>query len=348
METAGSILVANMDRWSRRDFLRGSLALTGLGLLSGCGILPAPAQPMRVPRVGILSLGTPTSMANYLEALSGGLRDLGYVTGRDIVLEPRFAEGRPERYPEFMAELHQLGVAVIVANEPNAVQVAQQASDTIPIVMAGASEVPVERGLITSFARPGGRVTGLTFGTPGLPAKRLQLLKEAVPDLARAAFINDPAISPIADNPKVGLFSAAATALGLDLEVADLPAPEASEALFADLARRRVGGIFIDGSPNTFARRLRLSELATRHRLSSIWQGSQGKDAALLAYGANAADLWRRSAAYVDKLLKGASVAELPVELPTVFDFAVNLQIARALGLTIPDSLLQQATEIIQ
>jgi len=337
-----------MDRWSRRDFLRGSLALTGLGLLSGCGVLPAPAQPTKVPRIGILSLGTPASLTAQLEAFRGGLRDLGYVEGRDLVLEPRFAEGRPERYAELAPELVQLGAAIIVANEPNAVLAAQQASDTVPIVIAGASETPVERGLIASFAHPGGRVTGLAFGMPGLAAKRLQLLKEAVPDLARVAFINDLAVSPIADNPKVGLFSAAAEALGLGLEVADLPPPEAFEALFADLARKRVGGIFIDGSPNTFAHRLRLSELAIRHRLASIWQGSQGKDAALLAYGANSADLWRRSATHVDKLLKGAKAADLPVELPTRFDFAVNLQIARALGLTIPDSLLRQATELIQ
>ena len=142
--------------------------------------------------------------------------------------------------------------------------------------------------------------------------------------------------------------SPAAAALGLGLEVADLPAPEDFEALFADLARKHVTGIFIDGSPNTAAHRLRLSELAIRYRLASIGQGSSYKDAALLTYGANPTDLWQRSATYVDKLLKGASAAELPVELPTVFDFVVNLQIARELGLTIPDTLLQQATELIQ
>jgi putative ABC transport system substrate-binding protein len=348
VEAVESILAANMDQRSRRDFLRSSLVLTGLGLLSGCGILPAPAQPAKVPRIGILSLGTPASLARNLEALRGGLRDLGYAEGRDFALEPRPAEGRPERYPELMAELVRLGTAVIVAHEPSAVQAAQQGSDTIPIVMPGASETPVERGLIASFARPGGRVTGLAFGTPGLAAKRLQLLKEAVPHLARVAFINDLTISPSAANPKVGLFGTAAAALGLDLEVADLPAPEEFEALFADLARKQVEGIFIDGAPNTFAHRLRLSELAIRQRLASIGQGSSFKDAALLTYGANPIDLWRRSATFIDKLLRGTNPAELPVEVPTAFDLTVNQQIAGALGLTIPDSLLRQATEIIQ
>ena len=338
-----------MSVCSRRRLLRRGLALAGLGLLTGCGLLALPwQQPARAPRIGVLSLGTSASTANNVEALRSGLRDLSYVEGRDFVLEPRYAEGQSERYPALMAELVQLGVAVVVANDPSAIWAAQQGSDTIPIVMPGGSETPIERGLIASFARPGGRVTGLAFGTPELAAKRLQLLKEAVPDLARVAFINDLAVSPSADNPKVGLFSTAAAALGLGLEVADLPSPEEFEALFADLARKRVGGIFIDGTPNTAAQRLRLSELAIHHRLSSIGQGSSFKDAALLAYGANPTDLWRRSATYVDKLLKGASAAELPVELPTVFDFVVNLQIARALGLTIPDTLLQQATELIQ
>lgn len=191
-------------------------------------------------------------------------------------------------------------------------------------------------------------MTGLAFGTPGLAAKRLQLLKEAVPNLGRVAFINDRAISPIADNPKVGPFSVAAAALGLAVEVADLPAPEELEALFADLAGKHVDGICIDGSPNAFAQRLRLSNLAIRGRLASIWQGSLGKDDALLPDGANSPDLWRRSATYVDKLLRGASAAELPVESPAVFELTVNLGIVRALGLSIPQSVLQQATAVIQ
>jgi putative tryptophan/tyrosine transport system substrate-binding protein len=337
-----------VTRHSRRRFLRSSLALAGLGLLAGCGRLPFQPQQTRLSRVGILSARTPADGAPVLDAFRGGLRDLGYVEGRDIVLEPRFAEGISERYPELAAELVQLNVSIIVANEPNAVLAARRASDTIPIVMAGASEVPVERGLVASLARPGGTVTGLTQGTPTLPTKRLQLLKDTVPDLARVAFINDPAISPIEANPKVGGLRAAAEALGLRLEVVDLPAPEEFEALFADLVRKQVGAFFPDGSPVSLAHRFRLSELAIRHRLPWIGQGSQYKDAALLAYGANILDVWRRVATHVDKLLKGASPADLPVEQPTKFDFVVNLKIARALGLTIPQEVLMQATEVIQ
>jgi len=335
-------------RHTRRRFLQSGLTLAGVSLLAGCGAPLFQPRQTRAVRVGILSLGTPASTTAQLEAFRGGLRDLGYVEGQDIVLEPRFAEGKTERYPELAAELVQLNVSAIVVNEPNALLAAQRASTTIPIVMAGASEVPVERGLIASLARPGGTVTGLTNGTPTLSAKRLQLLKDAVPSLTHVAFINDPAISPIEANPKVGVFRTAADALGLRLDVVDQRAPDEFEALFADLSRKQVGGFFIDGSPTTFAHRLRLSELAIQHRLPSIWGGSQFKDAALLTYGANNLDVWRRTATHVDKLLKGASPADLPVELPTRFDFTINLQIARALGLTIPDPLLRQATEIVQ
>jgi putative ABC transport system substrate-binding protein len=336
-------------RQHRRQFLRSGLALAGLGLaVAGCGRLPFQPQRPRPARVGILSSRTPADSAPTLDAFRGGLRDLGYVEGQDIVLEPRFTEGISARSPQLAAELVRLNVASIVANDPNAVLAAKQASDAIPIVMAGASEVPVERGFVASLARPGGNVTGLTQGTPTLPTKPLQLLKDTVPGLARVAFINDPAISPIEANPKVGGLRAAAEALGLRLEVVDLPAPEEFEALFADLARKQVGAFFPDGSPITFAHRLRLSELAIRYRLPWIGQGSQYKDAALLAYGANILDVWRRAATFVDKLLKGASPADLPVEQPTRFDFVVNLKIARALGLTIPQEVLLQATEAIE
>jgi len=255
---------------TRRHFLQSSVTLIGASSLAGCGAPPFQWQQPRLVRIGILSLGTPASTTTQLEALRGGLRDLGYVDGQTIILEPRFAEGRPEQHPELVAELVRLDVSAIVANEPPAVLAARRDGGAIPIVMAGASELTVERGLVASLARPGGTVTGLTYGTPQLAAKRLQLLKEAVPSLARVAFINDPTVSPIAANPKVGVFRTAAEALGLPLEVVEQTAPEGFADLFADLGRARVEGFFIDGSPVTFAHRLRLSELATRHRLPSI------------------------------------------------------------------------------
>jgi putative tryptophan/tyrosine transport system substrate-binding protein len=287
-----------------------------------------------------------------LDAFRGGLLDLGYVEGRDIVLESRYAEGQAERYPELAAELVRLGVSAIVAVDPTTVRAAQQASDTIPIVMAGASEIPVERGLIAGLARPGGNVTGLTYGTPDLPAKRLQLLREVVPDLARVAFIGgEPEL--IEANPKVGGMAAAAQALGLQLALVSLRtpndlAPRDFEAVFAELARKQVGAFVMDSSTLAANNQARLSELAIRDRLPSMWGSSQFRDAALLAYGANNLDVWRRCATHVDKLLKGASPGDLPVELPTAFDFVINLQIARALGLTLPLSVLQQASEVIQ
>ena len=236
--------------------------------------------------------------------------------------------------------------------EPTAVRAVRQASGTIPIVMAGGSEIPVERGLIASLARPGGTVTGMTAGTPDLPAKRLQLLRDVVPHLSRVAFIGAEA-EPIEVNPKVVGLTAAAQALGLQLHLASLRtpndfAPNDFEAVFTAMTRNQVGAFVMDSSPLAINNRPRLSELAIRHRLPSIWGSSAFKDAALLTYGPNILDLWRRAATHIDKILQGSRPADLPVELPTAFDFTVNSQIARALGLTIPASVLQQATEIIQ
>jgi putative ABC transport system substrate-binding protein len=244
-----------------------------------------------------------------------------------------------------------LGVAAIVAQEPNAVRAAAGVG-AIPVVMAGGSEVPVERGFVAGLARPGGAVTGVSYGTPELPAKRLELLKEAVPDLTRVAFIGGEP-EPIGANPKVSGIAAAARALGLRLELVSLRTaddftPRDFGEVFAELARKRVGAFVMDASALAADGRPRLAALAIRQRLPSIWGSSLYKDAALLAYGANLLDVWRRAAAHVDKLLKGANPADLPVELPTEFDFIVNLTTARALGMAVPASVLQQATEVVQ
>jgi putative tryptophan/tyrosine transport system substrate-binding protein len=349
----GGSMRRTRSRFGRRSFLQGGLALAGIGVAAGCGQASPPWQrPAKVPRVGILPLTTPASGASLLDAFRGGLRDLGYVEGQTIILEPRFSEGQVERYPELVAELVRLDVSVIVVQDSTAVRVARQAGGTIPIVFACGSEVPVERGLVASLARPGGTVTGVSCGTPELPAKRLQLLRDAVPDLARVAFIGGEP-EPVEANPKVGGVAAAARALGLGFELVGLRtppdfAPRDLEEVFAELARKQVGAFVMDSSAMAANNRLQLSELAIRHRLPSIWGSSQYRDVAFLVYGANNPDAWRHSAAHIDKLLKGASPAELPVELPTAFDFIVNLKIARALGLTIPESVLQQATEVIQ
>jgi putative ABC transport system substrate-binding protein len=195
-------------------------------------------------------------------------------------------------------------------------------------------------------------VTGVSYGTPELPAKRLQLLRDAAPELSCVAFIGGEP-EPIEANPKVSRTAAAARALGLRLELASLRTaddftPRDFGEVFEELARKQVGAFVMDANALAANGRPRLAELAIRHRLPSIWGSSLYKDAALLAYGANFLDVWRRAAAHVDKLLKGANPADLPVELPTEFDFIVNLTTARALGLAIPTSVLQQATEIIQ
>ena len=337
-----------MPPCSRRDFLRSSLALGGLGLLSSCGVRLLEPQRAPVSRIGILVAGTPAAAVPALDALRGGLRDLGYVEGQNIVLEPRFTEGNFDRYPELAAELVQLNASIIVAADPGGVRAAQRASEATPIVMAGASEIPVELGLIASLARPGGTVTGLTYGSPTLPAKRLQLLKDAVPNLARVAFLTDANIASIETHPKVPGLTGAARSLGLQLHLVGLRTPDEFEGIFAGMSRDQVGAFVMDSSGLAFENQTRLSELAIRHRFPSVWGSSIYKDAALMTYGANVLDVWRRTATHVAKLLRGASPADLPVEEPTRFDFTISLMIARALGLSVPPSVLQQATEVIQ
>ena len=337
---------------NRRRFLQGSLTLAGVGLLSACGAPRFRPWQTGPTRIGMISFVTPAAGAPQVEALRDGLRALGHLEGRDVIVEPRFTEGEVERSADLAAELVRLGVSAIVAQDPTAIRAARQASDTIPIVMAGGSEVPVERGLVASLARPGGTVTGVSCGTPELPAKRIQLLKDAVPGLARVAFVGGEP-EPIEANPKVGGVASAAQALGLGLELVSLRmppdfAPRDFDEVFAELAGKQVGAFVMDSSALAGNNRVQLSELAIRHRLPSVWGSSQYKDTSLLVYGANNPAAWWHTATHIDKLLKGASPAELPVELPTAFDFIVNLKVARALGLAIPQSVLQQATEVIQ
>ena len=337
-----------MTGYSRRRFLQGSLVLGELGLLPSGGVRLLEPQRARVSRIGILVAGTPAASVPALDALRGGLRDLGYVEGQNIVLEPRFTEGDFDRYPELAAELVQLNASIIVAADPGGVRAAQRVSQAMPIVMAGASEVPVELGLIASLGRPGGTVTGLTYGSPTLPAKRLQLLKDAVPNLARVGFLTDANIAPIETHPKVPGLAGAAQSLGLQLHLVSLRTPDEFAGIFAGMSLDQVGAFVMDASGLAFANQTQLSGLAIRHRLPSVWGSSIYKDAALMTYGANVLDVWRRTATHVTKILKGASPADLPVELPTAFDFTINLKIAQALGLSIPQSVLSQATEVIQ
>src|SRR5919199_4799334 len=335
-----------MEQLSPRRFLQTSLALAGSGLLGGCGLLPAPArQPAAVHRLGYLSGRASALEVANLEGLRRGMRDLGYVEGRDFTLETRFAEGQVERSPELAAELVRFPVELIVAVGIVPVRAAKDATSTIPIVMATSNDA-VRFGLVASLARPGGNVTGLTSITTQLNGKRLELLKEAVPGVSRVAVLWNPAISERA--PEFPEVEAAARALGLQVISLEAREPGELEAAFEAASRQRAEALLTLDNALLAASRVQLAELVTKSRLPTISDGRFLVDAAgLMAYGPDQADQHRRAATFVDKILKGAKPADLPIEQPTKFDFVINLKTAQALGLTIPQSVLMQADEVL-
>jgi len=319
----------------RRAFVGGTLCF-----------LAAPAaaagqQTGKVPRVGYLSAGSDSTRD---AAFRQGLRELRYVEGNNITVEYRFADGAYERLPDFAAELVRLNVNLIVTSGSAANRAAERVTQTIPIVMA-LNDLP-GTGSSTSFRRPGTNITGLTNMNAELSGKRLGLLKETVPRLSRVALLWNPR-NPVAhvrtETEK------AATTLGLDVQVLEVSGPGDFEKAFEKAALVRAGAV-ID-SPDTlfFVHRKRLAELAAQHRLPTMYFSREHPEAgSLMSYGANIPDLHRRAAIYVDKILKGATPADLPIEQATKFDFVVNLKTAKTLGLTIPQSLLLRADQIIQ
>ena len=335
-----------MHRSSRRQFLRSSLALAGLGLLSGCQPPRLPWQVENVPRVGFLAVGSRAGRAQLIEAFLQGLRDLGYVEGRNYTIEYRFSDGNDERLPELATELVALGVDVILASGTLAVVAAKQATSTIPIVM-GASADPVATGLVDSLARPGGNVTGMGILSPQTAGKRLEVLKEALPGLSQVAVLLNET-SPA----HVVLEQALEEAAGvLEIVVHGLRVRSAQDLDGAlDTARAADDqAVYPASDPLFLNARVQLAELALRRRLPLMGDFREQVEAGgLLTYGPVFATMYRRAAAHVDKILKGTKPADIPVEQPTRFDFVINLKTARALGLTIPQELLIQATEVIQ
>jgi putative ABC transport system substrate-binding protein len=332
-------------RSSRRQFVRGGLALAGLSLLSGC---ERPGQQAaKVPRIGFLAVGSREGRAFLIEGFLQGLREHGYVEGQNIVIEYRFSEDHNDRLPELAAELVDLKVALIVASGSPASFAAKQATSTIPIVMGGIAANPVETGLIASLARPGGNVTGITLMSSQLSGKRLELLKEIVPGLARVAvFWNppNPAYGPILKE-----LETAAPTLGLKLQRLEVRVPGDFEGAFKAATRQRAGALIAPGDPLLANWRKVVADLALKYRLPTTMDIKEFVEAGgLLSLGPDLVDLYRRAATHVDKILKGANPADLPMEQPTKLDLYVNLKTARALGLTIPQSVLLQATQVIQ
>src|SRR5712691_812921 len=305
-------------------------------------------QATTVHRIGRLLSGSSASDRHLVEAFQQGLRDLGYVEGQNLVIEWRWAEGSQERLPDLAAELVRLQVEVIVAGGSNVIRAAQHATRTIPIVMAGTSDA-VAAGFVASLAHPGGNITGLSDLSAALPGKRLELLKETVPQSARIAVLADPD-APTYESTMNNL-TVAARALGLQLHVVELRRADELDTAFAAMTQERADALLVIGDAQLLNRqRARVvADLAAQHRLPAMYGWREYVDAGLLmSYGPSQLDMQRRTAVYVDKILKGAKPADLPVEQPTKFELIINLKAAKALGLTIPPSLLLQADEVIK
>ena len=323
---------------------------TFIGMLTG-SLLIAPLaaeaqQARKVYRIGFLLLFSREVQLNLIAAFEAGLRERGYTPGREVVIEYRSADGHSDQLPILAAEVVRLGVDVIVTGvNPNTIA-AKRATGTIPIVMA-ASFFPVEDGLVASLARPGGNVTGFTQEAGEEVAKRLQLLREVVPNLTRVATLSGVGMSY---NPYfVKTLQDAARGLGLSILQFEIGNVENVTQAFVDMERARVDGLIVFGGPVTLAHRSTIIDLAAKKQLPAIWSVQERVvDGGLMSYGADVADLYRRAAGYVDRILKGAKPSDLPVEQPTKFVLAINLKTAKQLGLTIPQSLLQRADEVIQ
>jgi putative ABC transport system substrate-binding protein len=336
-----------MTTYSRRQLVQGA-GVAGLGLLAGCGRLPGLGEPPpKIARIGFLGTGPREGRAFMLEPFLQGLRELGYSEGQNILIEYRFSENRDDRLPALAAELVTRKVDLIVVSGTPAVFAAAQATSTLPIVMVSVAANPVETGLIQSLARPGGNITGTTNMTTQLSQKRVQLLTEIVPGLARVAVFWHPP-NPT-HGPVLMELEAAAQTLGLDLQRFEVLAPEDFEDAFQAATRGRAGALVVPPDPLTSNRVSLVADLALKYRLPTLFERREFVEAGgLLSYGAHLVDLYRGAAIHVDKILKGAQPADLPVEQPTRFDFFINLETAQALGLTIPPHVLLQATEVIQ
>jgi len=314
------------------------------------GVVAQAQQPKKVPRIGYLSPGDATGDSIRRESIRLALRERGYIEGQNIATEYRYAEGKRDRYPELAAELARLKVdLILVAGADPLVQAAKNATKAIPIVMTGGGADPVEAGLVDSLARPGGNVTGITNLTRELGGKRLELLKEAAPKIVRVAVLYDPN-APSSGREMKEVLPVAARALKLTLHPWEVRAADGFEKVFAALNKQRPDGIYVAGAgPIMVTNQKRFVGFALKSRLPSMYNTREGVDAGgLMYYGADQADSYRRVAYYVDRILKGARPAELPVEQPTKFEFVINLKTAQQIGVTISPDVLARATKLIK
>jgi putative ABC transport system substrate-binding protein len=327
--------------------MKRKITVLTLGAMLYALCLPAQAQqPTKTPRIGFLSASSAAPLSSRIEAFRQGLRELGYGEGKNILIDWRFAEGKPDRLSELAAELVRLKVDVIVTGGPQSTRSAKEATSTIPIVMAQDSD-PVGSGFVASLARPGGNITGLSTLAPEISGKQLELLKEIVPRLSRVAVIGN------STNPgnaqALRETELAAGAFGVQLQYLDVLGPKDIETGFRAASKGRADAVVALPSSILNSHRTQVAELAVKSRLPGIyWQSEWVENGGLMSYGVSYADLFRRAGTYVDKILKGAKPADLAVEQPKKFEFIINLKAAKQIGLTIPPNVLARADRVIK
>jgi ABC-type uncharacterized transport system substrate-binding protein len=319
-------------------------------VLLAIGVIAEAQQTGKIFRIGYLDGGTASGIATVLlDAFRHELSKLGWIEGKNITIEYRFAEGKTDRLPELAAELVRQKVDLIVVNSVASASAAKSATTTIPIVMAAGSD-PVAAGLIASLARPGGNVTGLSGLASELNTKRLEILKDAVPKLVRVGLLRQPGGGSMGRDLQLKELRAAASALKLKLEeIETQPDPKGLESAFQTAKQKQLGGIMTTAARRFEDERKRIVELATKYRLPAIYPQKEFVEAGgLMSYGTDLADLYRRAAVYVDKILKGAKPADLPVQQATKFEFVINLKAAKQIGLTLSPEFLSRANKVIK
>ena len=325
-----------------------TFVITALLLAVAAAGPPADAQQApKTAKIGILSATTPAALAPSVEAFKQGLRELGWVEGKSFVLEVRYGEGKVERLSELARELVALKMHVIVTPADLSIAAIKRETQTIPIVMALSSD-PVGAGFVASLARPGGNITGLSNISPELSGKRVELLREAVPGLSRLALLWNPEVRGAVLDYKEA--ASAARSLRVEVQSVEVSRAEDLDRAFSTITSWRAQALMLPGiNPVGFANRAQIVSFAQRNRLPSMFPTKEYVDSGgLMSYGPSLVDLFRRAAGYVDKILKGAKPADLPVQQPTKFELVINLKTAKALGLTLPQSLLRRADEVIQ
>jgi ABC-type uncharacterized transport system substrate-binding protein len=325
---------------------RSVFGLTLCALLFALSLPAAAQQPKKVPRIGYLSGTSPSVNSARFEAFRQGLHDLGYIEGNTIVIEWRYAEGKLDRLPTLAAELVRLKVDIIITGGPPATRSAKQATATIPIVMSYDDD-PVGSGFVASLARPGGNITGLSALAPEISGKQLELLKEIVPKLSRVGVFGDVTRPGIAQALRE--INIAADAFRVQVQYLEVRGPNDIETGFRAASKERADAVLVLGSAVLSSQRKQVADLAVKSRLPAMYARRESvEDGGLVFYGPSYTDLFRRAATYVDKILKGAKPADLPVEQPKKFELIINLNAAKQIGLTIPPSVLARADKVIK